>query len=284
MVASTRLLTLRRLDWDTEFFGALMGVLALTDAWPTADDPVARAAALAEEVRAAVAEAAGAGYAHLILRVPAEDLAAAWGAALGGLRLVDIGVDSTFRFERGPGLAVPEPAVRPARAADLPALQAIAADSFVFSRFAADPFFSPEQVRAFHRQWITNLCAGLADAVLVCEHRGEIAGFVSCALAGDEGRIPLIATAGQWRRAGLGRALVTAALHWFAASGARAVHVKTQAQNYPALALYHRLGFTISRTELTFSVIPHERAARGPAAAGADAEATARGQTLGGRV
>lgn len=262
MVASTRLLALRRLDWDTEFFGALMGVLALTDAWPTAGDPVARAAALAEEVRVAVAEAAGAGYAHLILRVPAEDLAATWGAAQAGLRLVDIGVDSTFRFERGPGLAAREPAVRPARAADLPALQAIAADSFVFSRFVADPFFSPEQVRAFHRQWITNLCAGLADVVLVFEAEGEVGGFVSCALAGDEGRIPLIATHARLRRAGVGRALVTAALHWFAASGARAVHVKTQAQNYPALALYHRLGFTISQTELTFSVMPQESAAR----------------------
>ena len=31
-------------------------------------------------------------------------------------------------------------------------------------------------------------------------------------------------------------------------------HVKTQAHNYPALALYHRAGYVVSKTELTFSV------------------------------
>ncbi len=258
MVASVRLVTLRRLEWDTEFFGVLMGALALTDAWPAAGAPVARAAALAAEVRAVLGEAARAGYAHLIFRLPAEDLAAAWGAAQAGLRLVDIGVDSTFAVDRAPALPAAHPAVRPARADDLPALQAIAADSFVYSRFAADPFFTPEQVRAFHRQWITNLCAGLADMVLVFETDGDAVGFVSCARAGGEGRIPLIASHARLRRAGVGRALVTAALHWFAAAGVSAVHVKTQAQNYPALALYHRLGFTISKTDLTFSVVPQE--------------------------
>jgi ribosomal protein S18 acetylase RimI-like enzyme len=273
MGASMRLVALRRLDWDTEFFGVLMGTLALTDAWPPAGAPAARAAALAADVRAALAEAARAGYAHLIFRVPAEDLAAAWGAAEAGLRLVDIGVDSTFAVEHAPALPAPHPAVRPARPDDLPALQAIAADSFVFSRFAADPFFTPAQVRAFHRQWITNLCAGLADTVLVFEAEGEAVGFVSCARMGGAGRIPLIATHARLRRAGVGRALVTAALRWFAAAGVSAVHVKTQAQNYPALALYHRLGFTISKTDLTFSVMPREHELRAQAATAAKAVA-----------
>lgn len=258
MLAFTRWVVLRRLDWDTEFFGVPMGVLVPTEAWSVGDAPLARAAALAAHLRAALAEAARAGYAHVIFRVPAEDLAAAWGATQAGLRLVDIGVDSTFLLERAPALPAPHPAVRSARPDDLPALQAIAADSFVYSRFAADPFFTAEQVRAFHRQWITNLCAGLADTVLVSEAAGEAVGFVSCACADGEGRIPLIATHARLRRAGVGRALVTAALHWFAGAGVRAVHVKTQAQNYPALALYHRLGFTVSKTDLTFSVMPRE--------------------------
>jgi hypothetical protein len=32
--------------------------------------------------------------------------------------------------------------------------------------------------------------------------------------------------------------------------------VKTQAHNYQALALYHRAGFAVSQTELTFSTAP----------------------------
>jgi ribosomal protein S18 acetylase RimI-like enzyme len=130
----------------------------------------------------------------------------------------------------------------------------LAGRAFVLSRFSADPFFTPEQVQNFHRTWITNLCRELAQRVLVCEIDGTVAGFVSCALASDEGRIPLIATGAEYRGRGLGSALVAAALHWFLDAGCRVVHVKTQAHNFRALALYHRSGFTVSNVELTFSI------------------------------
>jgi ribosomal protein S18 acetylase RimI-like enzyme len=48
--------------------------------------------------------------------------------------------------------------------------------------------------------------------------------------------------------------LVSAGLKWFRGAGCRVVHVKTQAHNYRALALYHRSGFTVSKVELTFSI------------------------------
>jgi ribosomal protein S18 acetylase RimI-like enzyme len=73
-------------------------------------------------------------------------------------------------------------------------------------------------------------------------------------MSGDEGRIPLIATQAGYRRRGVGQGLVSAALRWFAEAGARVAHVKTQSVNYPALALYHRAGFAVNKSELTFSV------------------------------
>jgi ribosomal protein S18 acetylase RimI-like enzyme len=145
--------------------------------------------------------------------------------------------------------------IRDARGDDVSVLRELAADSFRLSRFSADPFFSAEQVRDFHREWVTNLCSGLAQAVLVCELDGELAGFISCALSDREGRIPLIATSAEHRRRGVASGLVGAALRWFADVGATVVHVKTQSINYPALALYHRAGFTVSTSELTFSTI-----------------------------
>lgn len=244
---------LRPLDWDTEFFGSRMGVLALNSSMDGA--AFVRADEIERDLRSALAEAESQRYAHLIFRTPGEDLSAAWAAERAGMSLVDVGIDSTFRFGSS---AVPEPRsaalIRSARSEDLPVLRDLAGEAFVLSRFAADPFFSPEQVVAFHRQWITNLCAGLAQAVLVHESDGGVAGFVSCAISGDEGRIPLIATQAAVRGHGVGRELVAAALQWFAAAGARVAHVKTQATNYPALALYHRSGFSVSHAELTFSV------------------------------
>jgi ribosomal protein S18 acetylase RimI-like enzyme len=250
---------LRPLEWDTAFFGARMGTLLVIA--PEGSDANVRAESVEYGLRSALEDATVQGYAHLIFRAPSEDLPVTWGAERAGLRLVDVGIDSTFRFSPGP---VPEiravEAIRPALAEDLSILQDLAGSAFVHSRFAVDPFFSNDQVVAFHRQWITNLCRGLAQEVLVYELEGRAIGFVSCALDHGEGRIPLIATEEAVRGRGIGRDLVAAALRWFAAAGASVAHVKTQATNYPALALYHRSGFNVSHAELTFSVALGQRA------------------------
>jgi dTDP-4-amino-4,6-dideoxy-D-galactose acyltransferase len=231
-----------------------MGTIALA-ADQTTTPPRESSAALQHDLDVLLEEARAQGYEHVILRIPGEDMPAVWAAERAGLRLVDVGVDSTYFFGKA---RLPDPPtsafVRPVRDHDLPHLKELSAAAFVFSRFAVDPFFTAAQVAGFHREWITNLCRGLAQAVLVCEVDGAPAGFVSCAVSGDEGRIPLIATDGSHRRGGLGRALVSAALHWFDATGVRVAHVKTQAQNYPALSLYQRSGFVVSNAEFTFSV------------------------------
>jgi ribosomal protein S18 acetylase RimI-like enzyme len=133
-------------------------------------------------------------------------------------------------------------------------LQDLAATAFVRSRFVVDPFFSPQANVKLHREWVKNLFGGLAQAIFVCEVDGQLAGFVSNSVNDSEARIPLIATNANHRRKGVGKALVTAALNWSAQQGVPVAHVKTQAHNYPALALYHRAGYIVSKTELTFSV------------------------------
>jgi ribosomal protein S18 acetylase RimI-like enzyme len=90
--------------------------------------------------------------------------------------------------------------------------------------------------------------------VLLCDVDGEVAGFVSCAVDGDRGRIPLVAASAAHRRRGVGRALVEGALAWFHAEGMREAYVKTQAANTPAVNLYERAGFVLDRCELTFSI------------------------------
>jgi dTDP-4-amino-4,6-dideoxy-D-galactose acyltransferase len=243
------LFELRRLEWDTAHFGCRMGALGIR---PAALEP--RAAALAAELRLALAEAADDDYAHVILRVPAERLDVARVAEQCGLRLVDVAVDLEACVQGRHAQSPAAPGVRPANPEDLDSLRAIAESAFEFSRFATDPFFSGSQVAGFFRQWITNLCDGLANVVIVATAADEIAGFSSCALVdGGGGRIPLIATSEAHRRQGIGRALIDASLRWFAAEGVRRIRVKTQAANYAAMALYHRAGFTVATAELTFS-------------------------------
>lgn len=240
-------LELRPLDWDSTFFGARMGAIVLARQSSTAS--------LVSELRGLLLDARAARYRHLIFRVSVGDEVAIHAAEYAGLRLVDVALDSIVSFRRLPLPARTWDArIRRACAEDLPSLRELASTAFVLSRFATDPFFTPEQASNLHREWITNLFYGLAQIVLVYEVEDAVRGFVSCALERIEGRIPLIAVAADQRGRGAGRALIATSLQWFAAAGADSVRVKTQANNYPALALYHRSGFTVERAELTYTV------------------------------
>jgi ribosomal protein S18 acetylase RimI-like enzyme len=249
---SPRPVELRRLEWDSEFFGTRMGEIVVqkpirANLAQTFSDE------LAEDLAKALAVARAEEYSHVILRAEAGDFEPVWAAEHVGMRLVDIGVDSSFRLAEGAIAAADALAVRGATEGETAAIADLAAEAFIYSRFHADPFFSSEQVIAFHRQWATNLCLGLAHAVLIAELGGEIAGFVTCAISGDQGRIPLLTTKEGYRQRGVGSGLVLAALQWFRSQGAKLVNVKTQAHNYPALHLYHRVGFLPARTDLTYS-------------------------------
>jgi ribosomal protein S18 acetylase RimI-like enzyme len=241
---------LRRLDWDTNFFGRKMGVLGLIKP----EISVRAVERVARDLRLALHEAAADGYEHLILRLPANYANAIRAAEQAGLRLVDFAVDLQVRLPGRSAASLVGPHVRPASPQDVVALQQIAGGAFGLSRFAADPFFSGDEVAAFYREWTTNLCNGLAAAVLVAEASDEVAGFVSCAIESNgTGRIPLVATSETHRRRGIGRALIDASMCWFVGAGMREVFVKTQAANYSALALYQSWGFRIARAEVTLS-------------------------------
>src|ERR1041385_7463619 len=69
-----RSVELQPLHWDTAFFGRRMGRLSMTGDLPVDVAPPARRRLVEEDLRAVLQEAADSGYAHLLMRVPAEDL------------------------------------------------------------------------------------------------------------------------------------------------------------------------------------------------------------------
>jgi dTDP-4-amino-4,6-dideoxy-D-galactose acyltransferase len=241
---------LRKLDWDSSFFGRKMGALVPAPEWLGRRGE----ASLAGDLRHAIAESADDGYEHLMLRVPSTALRMARAAEAAGFRLVDVAVDLAVRVVPGHAKIDLGLGVRPVTAADIGALQDIAQIAFPLSRFTADPFFTATDADALYREWVANLCGGLAKCVLVAHAQDEAVGFTSCAVQPDgSGRIPLIATSDLHRRQGIGRALVESSIAWFAGHGIQRAWVKTQASNYPALALYSRSGFVVAASELTFT-------------------------------
>jgi dTDP-4-amino-4,6-dideoxy-D-galactose acyltransferase len=141
--------------------------------------------------------------------------------------------------------------IRTSRDSDIPALRAIAAKSHVDSRFYADGRFDRARCDELYATWIEKSCRGWADVVFVAEHDGSPAGYLSChAREAKRGEIGLVGIDERAQGRGLGRALVDAALRWFAERKLERASVVTQGRNVPAQRLYQSAGFRTSAVQL----------------------------------
>ena len=97
-----------------------------------------------------------------------------------GFQLVDIRL--TLEHRGLAGSAVPDrsgkTAIRPFRAADLPALRDMAGRLHENSRFFFDAHFSPARSRQMFEIWIERSCRDHHGAVFVAESGGKPAGYV----------------------------------------------------------------------------------------------------------
>jgi dTDP-4-amino-4,6-dideoxy-D-galactose acyltransferase len=241
------------LKWDSEFFGRKIGVLAGT-------------LTSIEGVSTDLDAAAAAGFEYVICRPPVDDAAAVRTLERAGCYLTDIGVTWSSGVEaylQKAGPVAPGRA-RLAVASDVPRLSAEATTLFRRSRFYHDPFFSTDEADRLHAAWLANSVGGqAADAVWIIPD----AGFVTCKLTKDGcGEVVLIGVWEGSRGRGAGRALMTAAITWFAGTGVPTVRVKTQVKNLRAMNFYHRLGFDLYAMDMTMGCILDRR---GPRARGA---------------
>jgi ribosomal protein S18 acetylase RimI-like enzyme len=138
----------------------------------------------------------------------------------------------------------------------------IARGSFQLSRFYFDENFPEEACDAMYQIWVKKSCQGYADTVIVAEKDGKAVGFITCSLENEEaGSIGLVGVDENSRGMGVGRALINAALQWFANRSVKSIHVVTQGRNIPALHLYQSHGFMIKSVQIWyhkwFSIIEH---------------------------
>lgn len=229
----------RLLDWDSAFFARRIARLEGSRLTP-------------ELVEDALTWSKTHGVDCLYFLAGADDPETVRIAEDHGFRQVDVRVTLRARLENAPARS-PQAVTRAFAAADLPALRALARVSHRDSRFYADPNFPRSRCDDLYETWIDKSCHGYADAVLVAEDAGAAVGYVSCHLTeGDTGQIGLFAVDAAHRGRGLGGALVTAALSWFAARSAGTVTVVTQGRNVAAQRLYQRGGFATDAVQLWY--------------------------------
>ncbi len=221
--------------------------------------------ALADAVTAAgledvLARCAAEGAALLIARCPASDLPAAHALEAAGARLMDTLV--YYRRALGPGTPPlpPPPAetvIRPARGEDANRVEAITAAAFAGydSHFHADPRLDRAACDAVYTSWARNsvLMPGVADAVLVAEVAGRVAGFLTLKWVDEAtGEGPLYGVAPEFQGRGLGQALLHHGLRWFAERGAAGMQMSTQVTNTRSQTAWIRQGFRPDHALYTF--------------------------------
>jgi dTDP-4-amino-4,6-dideoxy-D-galactose acyltransferase len=224
------------LPWDTEFWGVRIARV---------EGDAMTAERAAEVERWAAANDVACAY-----FLAGEDAATAHAAEDAGFRLMDVRVG----LGRPTAPAGPDARVRPFRADDLPALRAIARASHGATRFYADPRFPRERCDDLYDVWIARSAEGWAEAVLVAEHGGRPAGYLSVHVDGGRASIGLVAVAEAARGGGLGAALVDAGIGWAHARGLPEIGVVTQGRSAAALRVYERRGFAVESLGFWFHI------------------------------
>lgn len=223
------------LDWDSKFFNRSVAKVSRSHLTPGD----------AERVRAWATEH---GIQTVYFLTQIDDLQSAWAAESAGFRLVDV----RLTYEHSSPRPFDDVRVRSVQPTDQPDLEAIASQSFLFSRFASDSAFGPTNAARLYREWLRKSIGGWAQRTLVAESQGRPGGFVTCHLNPPLGSIGLIAVAKEERGKGLGSALVLSANSWLLEAGARSITVVTQGANLQAQRIYQAAGFAAKTVEIWF--------------------------------
>ena len=244
--------------WHAQVFGKRMAKIQPFLAYR---EPAAAGPAL---LQAVLDHAARRGYEHVSCRLDASD----WDS----IRLLESRgfylVDGSQKLARRLG---PRPFESAAGSDDLvidefrkgeeDRLAAIASRSHTTNHFYNDPALGVEAGRRLFEEWVKRCCRGLARHVFVARRLGsggggrggeseEPVGFVTY-LGADALKkhlglslivLDFVVVDAAWQGKGVGRWLLAETLNAIGA-GYDWVELRTSYNNYPALALYHKLGF-----------------------------------------
>jgi ribosomal protein S18 acetylase RimI-like enzyme len=163
----------------------------------------------------------------------------------------------------------PEMNIRPATAADLPALGRLGASLMrAHHAFDSQRFMSPgRNPEAGYASFLRTQLSDDEAVVLVAEQDGAVVGYVYAALEpmswkelrGPAGFIHDVVVEPSAQRQGTGSALLNAALEWMKSRGAPRAILGTAARNTDAQRLFERLGFRRTMIEMTQELAPNAK-------------------------
>ena len=211
-------------------------------------------------IRDLLAQAAAAGYQHLITRVDGSEYEALRALVDEGFHLVDCSVKMSARIEAVPPLAPPSRAagmsIRPYRVEDLPEMRSIVTSSHPCNHYYNDPWLSREGTDRLFAAWIERCCERMRSDVFVLDRHGHSRGFIiylypmrlNQAMGTKLVILDLVCLDREAQGGGLGRWLIAETLRRLAPASSM-VELRTSQNNYPALNCYADLGMRILSTD-----------------------------------
>jgi dTDP-4-amino-4,6-dideoxy-D-galactose acyltransferase len=208
------------------------------------------------EIQTSLLDWAGPGSAFFSAKIPTRDVRAVMNATRAGFFIVD--VNATFDWDKMANGALGNNVrgnstmtIEAAGSDDVLAIEEIAGNCFIFSRFHLDPAIGLDRANEVKRQWARNACRGRASIVYVARQQGEVTGFLavleSKSSEGEDAIIDLVGVDAAYQGRGAGRALSGMFVEQWQARAYR-LRVGTQISNIPAMRLYESIGFRVTET------------------------------------
>lgn len=212
----------------------------------------------AEQLPDALDRSRAEGVTFLIARCAATDFRTVHALERAGFLLMDTLVYWGRDLRKTPLPPLDSDAtIRPARADESAQVKALARDAFrgYFGHYHADERLDRAQCDETYASWAERsvLLRDVADAVLVAEQSGSLAGLITLRLnSPEEGEGVLFAVSPSAQRRGLSRALLAGALAWCAEQGASRMIISTQLVNVASQKAWARVGFEPDYAYYTF--------------------------------
>lgn len=194
------------------------------------------------------------GVKFLVARCSIDDIHAAQAMERQGFLLMD----TLLYYTRDLTASLPAmpDTVRPVRAEEAETVRELSARAFqkYGGHYHADERLNRAACDAVYEDWAYRSCLSrqVADEVLVATINGQIVGFITLKLKGDDGEGPLYGVDPAAQGQGVGRALMAGAMAWLRSRGANRLLMSTQITNVPSQKVWVRLGFEPSHAEYTF--------------------------------
>jgi dTDP-4-amino-4,6-dideoxy-D-galactose acyltransferase len=244
-------------DWEAAHFGCRVAQLTLL---PASRDRRSRRAEAGRLLRAWSDSVDHREQEYAVTRVASDDAPLAMALEEAGFRLLVPMV--TLDHALADVLAMARPAgvgIEPVTDGDIDRLGEIARTAFAYGRFGVEPDLPAQVAGDMHAEWARNCGKGaMADATLVAREAGarRPVGFIALrhrVYAGEPtGEINLIAVDARTRGAGIGQALVRAALEWAKQRAVRRMIVRTELPNSASIRMYERCGFRFGEGSLYY--------------------------------